>query len=388
MRRPSGQGGRWSFVVVAVAVVGMGIAWLLAAGRVDRGTVSVTSGPTVASRGPTEGGEAGGALPEASVGQDLLVAYDDTRYGGLYLVREGEEPVRLYADSGSRYREVDWSPDGTWFVFTALGERDIGLYRGDRDGTAPILLSGGAGSVRSPHVSPDGATVVFGRGEGASTWVVPAEGGQQREVTAPAALQVTPDFGCSPLGRTHVVPAGWSADGAEILVSLWAPCGEVAFAELAFVPPQGEGGRTVADQLTALSSPALSDDRSLIAFQNDMGIQVVDAEGRQVGRVTGGSAPAFAPDGTLAYVRATDPEDAATHAIWAAPQADPSREREVAGSVGHAHSLEWSPDGSHLAFLTPSERSTDLTVVTVEDGRAARLELPGDGHVIDHAYAP
>jgi dipeptidyl aminopeptidase/acylaminoacyl peptidase len=110
----------------------------------------------------------------------------------------GGEPI-FWGDAG----ETEWAPDSQSVVFTR-GDRLWRLRLTERQATAIMPAVRGA---RGPVFSPDGRTIAFTATEGGhqDIWVVPAEGGQPRQLTHQAMAEDDGRFD----------PA-WSPDGRSI----------------------------------------------------------------------------------------------------------------------------------------------------------------------------
>lgn len=145
---------------------------------------------------------------------------------------------RISSDGGSLM--VDWSPDGRRLAFTRCvdpltadnGHR-CGIWTSDGDGGNATQLSGVAPWIRPaamadlwPAWSPDGGRIAFTRliGGQAKTFVMNADGSDQRPLVASTAYDITP---------------AWSQDGSRIAFARFpAVCCGSAPAH----PPGGEPG--------------------------------------------------------------------------------------------------------------------------------------------------
>jgi len=120
------------------------------------------------------------------------------------LVAKAPLIVSTFRDS-----DPDYSPDGRRIAFTSGRNGSFGIWVSDSDGGNPrMLFDGGAYVTGSPRWSPDGRRIAFdtrandpaGLGN-PSVWVVDADGGQLRRLTAPGTGDVAPS---------------WSRDGAWV----------------------------------------------------------------------------------------------------------------------------------------------------------------------------
>jgi serine/threonine protein kinase/Tol biopolymer transport system component len=126
----------------------------------------------------------------------------------------GEQPraelVRYDAKSGQfnsylggiSAREVNFSPDGQWVSYVSFPDGE--LWRSRVDGTQKLQLTMSPFWVGSAAWSPDGRQIAFSGnapGEAAQLYILPAEGGTPRKITA---------------AQLNVTRVSWSPDGASI----------------------------------------------------------------------------------------------------------------------------------------------------------------------------
>ena len=205
--RPRAARWRLALAALVLAILGGAAIWRFlprATGPTSLSSAQLTSG---------EGLDIGAAFSPAG----NLVAYASDRSGPFEIyVRSLDSSARelQLTDNGNQNLFPTFSPDGQHVAFSAMGER--GIYR------VPVL----GGPVRrltdfgaQPAWSPDGKWIVF-RSEasaslatwdyysgsaGSSLWLVPADGGEPRQIT----------------GRDHPKGSGqafpsWGPDGKEI----------------------------------------------------------------------------------------------------------------------------------------------------------------------------
>jgi eukaryotic-like serine/threonine-protein kinase len=139
----------------------------------------------------------------------------------------GEQPrgelVRYDAKSGQfisylggiSAREVNFSPDGQWVSYISFPDGE--LWRSRADGTQKLQLTMSPFWVGSAAWSPDGRQIAFSSnppGEAAQLYILPAEGGTARKITA-AQLNVT-RVRWSPGGNSITFGDASSPDSAAV----------------------------------------------------------------------------------------------------------------------------------------------------------------------------
>ncbi len=152
----------------------------------------------------------------------------------LFVVPLDGGPPRQITSGEASSREPAWSPDGrrVAFVRTRTGPADYNLtdlWVCDADGGNTQRLTDDVGRAAAPAWSPDGRTIAcYGTdtqvptlgGEMTRVWLVPAEGGPPRNLTA--AYDRSPY--ATPAGPP--APPVWSPDGATLTL-LVADAGDV-----------------------------------------------------------------------------------------------------------------------------------------------------------------
>ena len=180
---------------------------------------------------------AGAALPivDAEGGLTYTAFKPDGVPAVYHLPRGASNPVQIadrtmYPAAGFFH---DVSSDGRTIVYGQM-ERPFGLYRVRNDGSDRVKLL--EGNTRTPHLTPDGKTVLFVRDSG--LYSVPVDGGAERQLserTVGRNISVSPDGsrvlfntdkpgivalcdlpGCTNLKDLPLRNARWAPDGAGV----------------------------------------------------------------------------------------------------------------------------------------------------------------------------
>jgi dipeptidyl aminopeptidase/acylaminoacyl peptidase len=258
------------------------------ASRMNAGTTARSPRPSSTLEGPF--GQVGGWIAYSS--GDGIWAVDAVL---------GERRIRLSRGGGD---PIAWSSDGSKLLI----RREMGLYVLDADGTEKRLTDG-AGDPTGGSFSPDGSEVVYAAGlwERSAIYAVSSDGGAPRLILRSTRRVSFPD-GHSALAFAYQ-PA-LSPDGTRIAYfdgmydhshNLW-----VANAD-------GTGRRVVLDDEVSASGHmralTWSPDGGWLAFATDSSVYLVRPDGTGLRRVFSGdfvSAPAvqWSPDGSrIAYLR-------------------------------------------------------------------------------------
>jgi dipeptidyl aminopeptidase/acylaminoacyl peptidase len=151
--------------------------------------------------------------------------FSDGRYQHLHFVAaEGGEPRQVTSGAWA-VEAFDWAPDGRRFVIVGDAEpdsdrrRELNLYVADLDGGLRVLVKGRY--LSTPAWSPQGDLVAFvateknEAGVNEHVWVVPAEGGTPRCLTA-GFERSAGDGLINDMRGGHGMRLVWSPDGTRI----------------------------------------------------------------------------------------------------------------------------------------------------------------------------
>ncbi len=236
------------------------------------------------------------------------------------------------------FQSIAWAPDGSALVFCAVLETwDDGfrLYRIDLDGRNLRLIETGGQRHLYPAWSPDGQLIAFGgRVAGATNVLVTSpNGGSARALTS------APEGGGAP---------SWSPNGDRIAFhSNWE--GEY---QVYVMNADGSRVRRVTREAGNNLNPQWSPTGDAILYYSDRQgggahdtLYVVDQDGTNERKLTGGVFPTWAADGNT--ILFTDAADGLSHLF--AVYADGRNRRLIAENIVYAIQ---SPDGGRIAAIS------------------------------------
>lgn len=254
-----------------------------------------------------------------------------------------------------------FSPDGERVAFSWDGpDRDnVDVYVQDLAGGSPLRLTTAPDRDDQPAFSPDGMLIAFVRG-GARVLMVPAEGGEEREV----ALVANPRITFTPDGE-FIAAGGPASPGADSTGIVLHPIAGGSTRTLT-TPPPG----------TSDIAPAFSPDGTRIAFQRISttavsDIWVADASGAKERRITFDSTmvtgPVWAQDGRSL--------------IFGSPRLGSGRLWRVAAAGGVPQPLPDTGPGSTMPTV-PKRGDRMAFVATFRDTNVWELRVGADGAAI------
>lgn len=295
-----------------------------------------------------------------------------------------KKTVRFVVEEGT-WMNLDVSPDGRTIVFDLLGDLYLLPIAG---GEARPLLAEHAHAMH-PRFSPDGRFIAFtsDRGGGDNLWIIPAAGGEPRQVTKESF-------------RLLANPV-WTPDG-EYLIARKHFTSErsLGAGEMWIYHRSGGAGLPLTSRKNDqqdVNEPALSPDGRYLYFSEDMSggntfeynksphgiiyvIRRLDRESGEIEdliRIPGGAVrPQPSPDGRfLAFVRRVREKTVLSlyelasgeiRVLWDGLSQD---QQEAWAIHGVYPSYQWTPDGRAIVIWAKG----GLWRVSVPEGRAERI---------------
>ncbi|MBV9278776.1 MAG: S9 family peptidase [Chloroflexi bacterium] len=273
---------------------------------------------------------------------------------------------------------LDVSPDGRFITFGSTAGGVSQVYVQSLEGGEPAQITHGTESATQPKWSPAGDLIAYlqdvGGDENYQVYVVSPEGGEARDVSgAPGKLHEN---------------FSWSPDGARIAyVSNRDGQFDVYYSDVA----SGQVTR-VTNHPSVHHAPEFSPDGTQIAFASNRSeyvsnwdtfvVSLLDGRERKVTRHEGeademsyyaGQQLRWSPDGRRILVASSVPGNYDVMAVDVE-----TLEREwIATSTWDEGNAQWSPDGSHVAYVVNDDGNFVIHVKNLADGRLWPVSQPG-----------
>lgn len=326
--------------------------------------------------------EAGAVWPTWSPGgREIAYIVDDDERNQIVVVDtvSGEASVEqmLTVDDLSR---LDWSPDGSRFLFAARptpGAPDLDIFSIDVAGARLVNLTNRPANDRYPSWSPDGSRVLFQSDQNGNEdiFVMQANGALQTPLTRSEANDSDPSWS----GTGNRIAFVSERDGNANLYLMsdsGADITELSPVDARDMQPHWQPDPVQVQEEIAYAGGVLAGLNNLL---------VVNASGVGLTTLTNRSAsddtmPDWSPDGQrIAFASSRSGNYEIYVMDRSAPNEEPVRLTESSGRDLHP---TWSPDGNRIAFESNRDGNWDVWVMNA-DGSEARqltLETTNDGN--------
>jgi Tol biopolymer transport system component len=279
---------------------------------------------------------------------------------------------------------ISWSTDGKTLAVARVPDETP-----DSGGVDVLNLESNArrrltrsGEDLRPVVSPDGKWIAFirvlpGRGRWREIFVVPASGGQARQVT---------------FGGDYISAVTWTSDSREIVFASPRNKAQGSFWR---IPLWGGPPRPISAALRSAASPSISRQGNRLAFiesTTDSNVHLRAGPGFpragmpwQFEAPTGAAvstgtdhSPVFSPDGERFAFVSDRSDRIGNNQIWVARR-DGSEAVPLTSFATHSGSPRWSPDGEWIAFDLWASNESNVYLVSSRGGASRRVSPePGE----------
>jgi Tol biopolymer transport system component len=295
--------------------------------------------------------------------------------GAIYAVDGDGSKLRKIAEPGGNTDFPTPGPDGEWIFFQSNATGHTQIYRCRPDGSEVTNLT--AGDRLGPEwkeaygyaLSRDGLRMLYTVHDGSSGRVVIAE-----------ADGSNPRFLAPRFGYTYM--AAFSPNGDRVVFSGPARGYRLLTAAL----PDGEPVALTPDHPDSFVPQFTPDGKTIVFIRRDGDVYRVDADGRNLRRLTDGNhyvefrlsphdqhgstdGPRISTDGTrIAYIAVRDgvPNVCVMNS-------DGTGQRQLTFRTTPCGRVRWRPDGSELAFVSFVDRYPQLFIVPVSGGEPRQL---------------
>ncbi len=277
-------------------------------------------------------------------------------------------------------------------LWSDIGSREPGPARGgpsvgSRIGAALLALVVAAGGLalasrafrsEPPPVRPatrvENGVLAFRSSE---IWVVNPDGSDLRRLNTLECINDACDVA---EGSLVLTPWEWSPDGTRLACYGYAyHRADSGGADYAIFVMSADGSH-VTDltsdmpelEGTSQGNPHWSPDGTRLAFDNDDGIYVANADGSSVTKVARGAFPTWSPDGDrIAFVTGSEGGGSEIRAV----NADGTGETTITDDEGSMGLPAWSPDGSRIAYVAWGKGGDDSQLYVVNPDGTSETRL-------------
>jgi TolB protein len=307
----------------------------------------------------------------------------------IYTVKSDGTGLKRVVDLGKNTDYPTYSPDGRWLYFQSNASGRSHVYRCTPDGKDVKALTDGDRLGKSWRdsfgyaLSPDGRQLLYTVHDGTSGSVAlaDADGGHPRLLFPKAG---------------YVYMGALSPAGDRVVVSGPARGYRLMIARL----PDGELRELTPDHPESFVPQFTPDGKVIVFLRRDGDIYRVDADGKNLRRLTEGNryvefrlsakdshgstdGPQISPDGRqVAYIAVKD--GVANVCVM---NIDGSGQRQVTKRKSACGRVRWSPDGKHLAFVSFEGKYPQLFTVAAEGGEPRQVTRL-DGAVYHVSWKP
>ena len=311
------------------------------------------------------------------------IAFTSDRDGNndTYVMKpDGSDRKQITETRGDHYAAAaKWTPDGNWIVIDSNvdGSDDVYLVKPDGPEMKQITFTEGDNGVGDLEWSSDGTRVAFNYPSDGSSDIFVADvrhlgvGRASPSATTPTISYTTPaTFTVTRLTDdwyTDYFPT-WSPDSTRIAFT----SNRLRDGDVYVMDADGSNITSVARLIDGEHHPAWSPDGTKIAFDSDYQIYVVNADGRNIAKLTRNDrnfAPAWSPDGLkIAFTSDRDGD-------WDifVMDADGSNIERITDNRANDNNPAWSPDGTKIAFQSNRDGSTGVFTINPDGSDVRRV---------------